>query len=263
MGSSLKLEGGLPGGTPTSKFFRFTADDYTDLTTVVAPTADVLDIAYVRSSQGTSWLPGTLGGTYFPAGAYIWDGAAWVSDRNAIASFLEQNKNTVDTVDPTASDDDTDLYRIGSLWFNSSTNRWFLAQSLVASNAVWVNLPSGGATVVDSSDFITDTLTSDQDDYDPTGYRSGGIIIITYIDITANVSDVSFSGLVPSSPALRNIVVFHNSGTKDLKFQNEDFNSLAANRFSISIEQVIPPQQSIGLIYDINDLRWEMLYKST
>jgi len=46
------------------------------------------EIAYVFNSQGTAWLPSTLGGTYYPAGFYVWDGAAWVSDRNAISNQL-------------------------------------------------------------------------------------------------------------------------------------------------------------------------------
>ena len=47
------------------------------------------ELAYVKNSQGTKWLPGTLGGTYYPAGFYLWDGADWVSDRNAIAEALD------------------------------------------------------------------------------------------------------------------------------------------------------------------------------
>lgn len=47
------------------------------------------DLAYVEESQGTSWLPGTLGGSYYPAGFYLWTGSEWVSDRNALANQLE------------------------------------------------------------------------------------------------------------------------------------------------------------------------------
>ena len=46
------------------------------------------EIAYVFNSQGTAWLPSTLGGTYYPEGFYVWDGAVWVSDRNAISNQL-------------------------------------------------------------------------------------------------------------------------------------------------------------------------------
>lgn len=48
------------------------------------------ELAYVENSQGTAWLPYTLGGTYYPKGFYLWDGTNWVSDRNAIANQLEQ-----------------------------------------------------------------------------------------------------------------------------------------------------------------------------
>lgn len=59
--------------------------DFVSLT----PGTSTGDLAYVQNSQGTQWLPGTLGGTYYPAGWYVWNGSEWVSDRNAIANQLE------------------------------------------------------------------------------------------------------------------------------------------------------------------------------
>lgn len=51
------------------------------------------DLAYVENSQGSKWLPGTYGGTYYPSGWYLWSGSAWESDKNAIAKALNnQNK---------------------------------------------------------------------------------------------------------------------------------------------------------------------------
>jgi hypothetical protein len=52
---------------------------------------EVGELAYVNNSQGTQWLPSTLGGTYYPQGWYIWDGSTWVSDRNNIANQLQLN----------------------------------------------------------------------------------------------------------------------------------------------------------------------------
>ena len=52
---------------------------------------NVGDIGYARNSEGIRWLPGTIGGTYYPSGFYVWDGTNWVSDRNAIVNQLEQN----------------------------------------------------------------------------------------------------------------------------------------------------------------------------
>ncbi len=52
-------------------------------------------LAYVENSQGTRWLPGILGGTYYPAGWYVWNGTNWVSDRNAIADQFDENINNI------------------------------------------------------------------------------------------------------------------------------------------------------------------------
>ena len=52
-------------------------------------------LAYVEESQGTSWLPSTLGGTYYPRGFYLWNGSEWVSDRNAISNQLELNSEAI------------------------------------------------------------------------------------------------------------------------------------------------------------------------
>jgi hypothetical protein len=69
--------------------YKYVANNFTDLNTVVAPPplADPAGIiAYVYNSQGTAWLPGSLGGTYYPEGTYVYNGTAWVSDRNNIAA---------------------------------------------------------------------------------------------------------------------------------------------------------------------------------
>ncbi len=55
------------------------------------------EMSYVENSQGTSWLPSSLGGTYYPSGFYLWNGANWISDRNAIANQLEQSIINIDS----------------------------------------------------------------------------------------------------------------------------------------------------------------------
>jgi len=49
------------------------------------------NLAYVKTSQGVKWLPGRVGGSYYPAGWYIWNGQFWQSDRNSIASQFQTN----------------------------------------------------------------------------------------------------------------------------------------------------------------------------
>ena len=63
----------------------------------------------VIASQGTAWLPGSLGGTYYPKGLYYSDGSSWV--------FTETPYNaTQATVDAGTNDDQF----ITSLTFNNS-----------------------------------------------------------------------------------------------------------------------------------------------
>lgn len=47
------------------------------------------EIAYVEQSQGTQWLPGSLGGNYFSSGWYVWSGTSWIYDMNAIANAIK------------------------------------------------------------------------------------------------------------------------------------------------------------------------------
>lgn len=52
-------------------------------------------LAYVESSEGTSWLPYTLGGTYYPKGWYVWDGAQWITSKSNVAETLEALEGSV------------------------------------------------------------------------------------------------------------------------------------------------------------------------
>lgn len=81
---------------------------------------EIGNLAYVKSSQGTRWLYGSLGGTYYPKGFYIWNGTDWVSDVDEIADqFYKNSLRFLDNEIPvrTASDfpvpvDPTKLYVI-------------------------------------------------------------------------------------------------------------------------------------------------------
>ena len=82
--------------------FTYLAQNFTNLDTVVAPQPITAgELAYVFNSQGTAWLPSTVGGTYYPNGIYVSDGAEWISDRNAIA---EQLAISIDAIDQLEAD---------------------------------------------------------------------------------------------------------------------------------------------------------------
>ena len=83
------------GGSSTP--FIFTATNYTALLEVVGMQDG--DLAYVSNSQGTSWLPGTVGGTYYPQGIYVYASGSWVSDRNAISYELYLDDARLDALE--------------------------------------------------------------------------------------------------------------------------------------------------------------------
>lgn len=74
--------------------YRGSFTDYSDLSTEL-PTSNVGDFAVVENSQGTSWLPWTLGGTYYPQGTYYWDGSKWDTNVEKIAEQLNTNVDNI------------------------------------------------------------------------------------------------------------------------------------------------------------------------
>lgn len=93
--------GGPSGQNPSEALFTTTADNYTQLTGTDG--SNIGDLAYVFNEQGTKWLPGGLGGTYYSKGVYVWDGVDWVSDRVAISEQLQQNINELLEVQPSGN----------------------------------------------------------------------------------------------------------------------------------------------------------------
>ena len=66
--------------------------------------------------------------------------------RNSANTAWQVRRDTITNVDPSASDDSTQGYVIGSRWINTGTNDEFVCVSAVAAAAVWVQTsPSGGA----------------------------------------------------------------------------------------------------------------------
>jgi len=64
-----------------------TAENYSSLIDGDAPG----NLIYVKNTEGTVWLPGGLGGDYYPSGWYVWNGLNWISDRNSIANQFKTN----------------------------------------------------------------------------------------------------------------------------------------------------------------------------
>jgi len=68
------------------------------------------------------------------AGGYLTCDLKSLADRAGPSNFTA-------TVDPTASDDSSEGYEVGSMWVNTSTNDWFVCTNNSSGNAVWLVLP--------------------------------------------------------------------------------------------------------------------------
>jgi hypothetical protein len=79
-----RLGSGGSGGTAYIGVFT----NYTDLITQY-PTAPILSLAYVQNSQGTPWLPGSLLGTFYSKGTYLFDGVNWVDGLDEVSEELD------------------------------------------------------------------------------------------------------------------------------------------------------------------------------
>jgi hypothetical protein len=63
-----------------------------------------------------------------------------------------ERRNHVATSDPTANDDSTDGYTVGSWWFRTDTNEWFICNDATPTAAVWVVVPTGKKTRLQTTD---------------------------------------------------------------------------------------------------------------
>ena len=83
--------GGTSGIIPKNQF----VDNYSSLPN---PTTTLHQIWVCQNSEGIQWLPGSLGGTYYPEGVYISDGTKWIYHKdNYQATQSEVNSGIVST----------------------------------------------------------------------------------------------------------------------------------------------------------------------
>ena len=75
---------------------KYNVLNYNDLL-LVTPSPSLYDLAYVRQPQGIQWLPGSLGGTYYSKGLYMFDGVNWVEDDTDMLQALNTLVNTSHT----------------------------------------------------------------------------------------------------------------------------------------------------------------------
>jgi hypothetical protein len=94
MGIVIDLSSGGGGGIPSgAKVFDYTAINYTDLTTVVAPTANEGDLAIVYNSQGIWLINRKL------KGVYIYQGGTWEYASQELQDKIQENTTEITVVE--------------------------------------------------------------------------------------------------------------------------------------------------------------------
>lgn len=137
-----KLENGGVSGSA----YSYIVNTYNDL--LLEPDPQANQFAYVKNPQGTAWLPGSMGGTYYPSGTWFYTGTEWVSDKSQIAAQLQININDI-------VDIENDLLALTTTVGNHVTDL----------NNPHQTPTSGGG------DTITDLITEDTVDYYYRGFN--------------------------------------------------------------------------------------------
>lgn len=84
------------GGGASSGFVNSTTT-YANYAALIAATLTPNSLNYVIASQGTSWLPGSLGGTYYPSGWYYYDGSTYSYQQSPFQATQAQVNAGTDT----------------------------------------------------------------------------------------------------------------------------------------------------------------------
>lgn len=95
---------------------------------------------------------------------------------------------------------------------------------------------------------IRDTLTTSQNNYNPTGFSNASIVRLV------PTSEVNITGISGGSDGRS--IFFINAGTKKVVFVAESSSSTAANRLTLTGDLVLQPKDVIEFRYDNVSSRW-------
>lgn len=99
-------------------------------------------------------------------------------------------------------------------------------------------------------------ITSDQNNYSPTGWSSGASTLRISTDASRNIT-----GLVPNAGIGGTLAFIMNIGAQSVVLKNENASSSAANRFAIGSDITIAAAGGVTLMYDGTSTRWRCVGK--
>jgi hypothetical protein len=155
-------------------------------------------------------------------------------------------------------DGNTATVTANSIIFRGNTSGTITLTANAVADTTNISLPgvtgtlqttSNTANVVTTAPMITPTqITTDTDDWAPTGYSNAKVI-------NANTSDVwSLGGL---TYGIVNSVIINNIGSNTFLLNHEANTSTAANRFWLDEDQLtVHANVSVFLLYDLTVSRW-------
>jgi hypothetical protein len=140
---SIVEEGGASGGASPDSALNFAA--------LPAPADETGFLWIVETAQGTAWLPGGLGGNYYPEGAYYSNGTTWIFQKSAAqATQAEVNAGVV-----------TDKF-VAPNTFDGAT-KWSTKENvLVAGTNITIDRSTPSAPVISSTGGGGGGVTLDQ-----------------------------------------------------------------------------------------------------
>jgi len=216
--------GGSPAGSGAAAF-KFTAVNYTDLITNVAPTADEGDLAFVYNSQGIWAINRKL------KGMWQYQTGAWVYANQELQTILQDKLDNVTAGTGISINYTNPLEPLIS--FNGSISGSFILDSVVSPAALvaathnWIVAGLATANVI----YATSTGNNDLTGIDSTGIVNGQTYFIYNIGVAG-----------------------------DIKIKNNNAGSLAANRIITNGDVNVKVGMGVILSYDTTASRWRVNY---
>lgn len=118
--------------------------------------ANLFEFAEVRNEQGIKYLPGSLGGTYYAAGLYYWNGTDWIHDNDEILRGLNDLVTSINDI------------RVSTGWWNIQDTTFTSSNPLSILTNTRTKLQINADSVIDS--FGSNNSVS-ADIWDDTNYK--------------------------------------------------------------------------------------------
>lgn len=135
------------------------------------------------------------------------------------------------------------------LQYDASSSRWRLYSKSVSTDLTAATSVSASWSF--TGDITVDTITTSQNDYDPTGLSGA-----TVIRLRASGA-VNITGLAGGADG--RVLILVNTGTQTITLKDESVSSTASNRFALTGDVAIAADGFAIILYDATSSRWRVI----